>query len=271
LNLIQAVILGALQGLTEFLPISSSGHLVLGESLLKVKFGDISFEVFLHLGTFLAVVIYFRHSIWKILRAIYLKTKAILTKTSIDTYTEENWQLFWLIVLGSIPAGLIGVGFKDFFEKAFSSVRTVSLLLLFTGTVLFLTRYFKGIREKLKWADALWVGVAQAIAILPGVSRSGLTISAGIFRRVEPAKAAEFSFLLSLPAVFGASILELKDVLSQSNSNGGLTVYLAGAITALIVGYLAIKFLLGVIKRGKFQYFGYYCFALGFFFLIFTR
>jgi undecaprenyl-diphosphatase len=270
LSLIQAVILGALQGLTEFLPISSSGHLVLGESLLKVKFDDISFDVFLHLGTLLAVVIFFRHAIWKMLRAVYLKTKSILTKSRINTYHEEDWQLFWLIVLGTIPAGLIGVGFKDFFEKAFSSVRTVSLLLLFTGTVLFLTRYFKGIREKLKWADALWVGLAQAIAILPGVSRSGLTISAGIFRKVEPAKAAEFSFLLSLPAVLGASILELKDLLSQSNKSGGLTIYLAGAVTALIVGYIAIKFLLGVIKRGKFQYFGYYCFAVGLFFLIFA-
>ncbi len=271
MSLLQAIILGALQGLTEFLPISSSGHLVLGEFLLKIKFGDISFDVFLHVGTLLAVVIYFRHSIWKMLRAVWLKIRSMLIKKGTEAYLEEDWNLFWLIVLGSIPAGLIGVGFKDFFEKAFSSVRIVSVMLLFTGSVLFLTRFFKGMRERLKWVDALWVGLAQAIAILPGVSRSGLTISAGIFRKVEPARAAEFSFLLSLPAVLGASILELKDVLNQSNKNGGLIIYLVGAVTALIVGYIAIKFLLGVIKRGKFQYFSYYCLALGFFFLIFTR
>jgi undecaprenyl-diphosphatase len=270
LSLIQAVILGVVQGLTEFLPISSSGHLVLGESLLKVKFADIGFDVFLHVGTLLAVIIYFRQPIWKMLRAVWFKFKSKLVKKGDTEYLEEDWQLFWLIILGSIPAGLIGVGFKDFFEKAFSSVRIVSVMLLFTGTILFLTRFFKGVREKLRWADALWVGLAQAIAILPGVSRSGLTISAGIFRKVEPAKAAEFSFLLSLPAVLGANVLELKDVLSRSNKSGGVTVYLAGAIAALIVGYIAIKFLLGVIKKGKFQYFGYYCFAVGLFFLIFA-
>ncbi|HEX7401930.1 MAG TPA: undecaprenyl-diphosphate phosphatase [candidate division Zixibacteria bacterium] len=271
MSLLQAIILGLVQGLTEFLPISSSGHLVLGESLLKVKFDDISFEVFLHLGTLLAVVIFFRHSIWKMLRAVWFKVKSILIKNGTTSYLDEDWRLFWLIVLGSVPAGLIGVGFKDFLEKTFSSVRIVSVMLLFTGSVLFLTRFFKGLREKLKWGDAIWVGLAQAIAILPGVSRSGLTISAGIFRKVEPGKAAEFSFLLSLPAVIGACVLELKDVVSQSNTSRGLGIYLAGAVTALIVGYLAIKFLLKVIKRGKFQYFGYYCFALGFFFLIFTR
>lgn len=270
MSLLQAVILGLVQGLTEFLPISSSGHLVLGESLLKVKFNDISFEVFLHLGTLLAVVLFFRHSIWKMLQAVWFKVKSKLIKKSTTEYLDEDWRLFWLIILGSIPAGLIGVGFKNFFEKTFSSVKIVSIMLLFTGSVLFLTRFFRGLREKLKWADAIWVGLAQAIAILPGVSRSGLTISMGIFRKVEPGRAAEFSFLLSLPAVIGASILELKDVISQSNTGRGLSIYLAGAVTALIVGYLAIKFLLGVIKKGKFQYFGYYCFVIGIFFLIFT-
>ncbi|MFH1335687.1 MAG: undecaprenyl-diphosphate phosphatase [Candidatus Zixiibacteriota bacterium] len=271
MSLLQAAILGMVQGLTEFLPISSSGHLVLGESLLKVKFDDISFEVFLHLGTFLAVVIFFWHSIWKMLKAVYLKAKSMLTGSDTTSCQDEDWRLFWLILLGSIPAGLIGVGFKDFFEKSFSSVRIVSGMLIFTGLVLFLTRFFKGLREKLKWGDAIWVGLAQAIAILPGVSRSGLTISAGIFRGVEPGRSAEFSFLLSLPAVIGACVLELKDVVSLSNTSKGLSIYLAGAVTALIVGYVAIKFLLGIIKRGKFQYFGYYCLALGFFFLIFTR
>jgi len=271
LSLLQAVILGLVQGLTEFLPISSSGHLVLGESLLKVKFDDISFEVFLHLGTLLAVLIFFRHSIWKILLAVWFRTKSMLTGSDTTSYQDEDWRLFWLIVLGSIPAGLVGVGFKDIFEKSFSSVKIVAVMLLFTGSVLFLTRFFKGLREKLKWGDAVWVGLAQAIAILPGVSRSGLTISTGIFRKVEPGRAAEFSFLLSLPAVIGASVLELKDVIYQVNMGQGLRIYLAGAVIAFIVGYLSIKFLLKVIKRGKFQYFGYYCFALGFFFLIFTR
>ena len=265
MNLLQAIILGVVQGLTEFLPVSSSGHLVLGESLLKIKLTDISFEVFLHFGTLLAVTVYFRHKIWAMLKAVWLKVKTPRVRND----TDQDWRLFWLIIIGSIPAGLLGVWFKDTIEKSFSSVIFVSIMLLFTGLVLFLTRFFHAAKEKLSFMDALIVGFAQAIAILPGVSRSGLTISTGIFRRVEPGKAAEFSFLLSLPAVLGASVLKLKDVLSHSDANLDLMTYMIGAITAFVVGYLAIRFLLQIIKKGKFQYFGYYCFLVGFLFLIF--
>ncbi len=268
MNLLQAIILGLIQGLTEFLPISSSGHLVLGESLLKVRFDDISFEVFLHLGTFLAVVVYFRRTIRAMLKAVWIKTKALrANKTS--TTVDKDWHLFWLIMVGSIPAGFLGVLFEDIFEKSFSSVIFVSFMLLFTGLILFLTKYFHATKEKLSFSDAFIVGLAQAIAIFPGVSRSGMTISAGIFRGIDRSKAAEFSFLLSLPAILGASLLKLKDILNHVYVNQDLKTYVIGAMTAFVVGYLAIKFLLKIIKKGKFQYFSYYCFAVGLFFLIF--
>jgi len=269
LNLLEAILLGIVQGLTEFLPVSSSGHLVLGESLLKVKFDDISFEVFLHFGTFLSVVIVFRHTIWSMLKAVFLKTKSIFVSDASPSHSED-WRLFWLIIVGSIPAGIAGVLFKDYLEKSFSSVVLVSVMLLVTGVVLFVTKFFKTKKENLSFGDALWVGLAQAIAILPGISRSGSTISTGIFTGVKRSKSAEFSFLLSLPAVLGASLLELKDLLKHANLSQDLRIYIIGAVTAFVVGYLAIKFLLNVIKKGKFQYFGYYCFAVGLFFLIFS-
>jgi undecaprenyl-diphosphatase len=270
LSLLEVVLLGIVQGLTEFLPISSSGHLVLGEFLLKVKFDDISFEVFLHFGTFFSVVIVFRHTIQSMLKAVWLKAKSIFVRKA-TPFDSEDWRLFWLIVAGSIPAGIAGMLFKNYVEKSFSSILFVSFMLLVTGTVLLLTQFFRPAREKLSFGDALLVGLAQAFAMLPGISRSGLTISTGIFKGVERSKAAEFSFLLSLPAILGASLLESKEVLSHANSGQDLTIYLTGAVSAFVVGYLAIKFLLNVIKKGKFQYFAYYCFAVGFFFLIFSR
>lgn len=270
MSLLEAVLLGIVQGLTEFLPISSSGHLVLGEFLLGVKFDDISFEVFLHFGTFLSVVIVFRRTIWSMLKAVWLRAKSIFVRKVASSGTED-WNLFWLIIAGSIPAGVAGLLFKNYVEKSFSSVIFVAVMLLFTGTVLLLTQFFKATRAKLTFSDAFLVGLAQALAMLPGISRSGLTISTGIFKGVERSKSAEFSFLLSLPAVLGACLLELKEVLSHANSDQDLKMYLTGAITALVIGYLAIKFLLNVIKKGKFQYFGYYCFAVGLFFLIFSR
>jgi undecaprenyl-diphosphatase len=265
----EAVILGVLQGITEFLPISSSGNLVLGEFLLQVRFDDISFEVFVHLGTFLSVVIVFRRTIYFIFQAIWSKAKFVSSARNAPM-NDPYWRLFWLIAVGSIPAGMAGVLFRSYIEPCFSSVGFVSLMLLLTGLTLLTTRFFKGKREKITFNDALVVGVAQALAMFPGISRSGLTISTGIFKGLERSQAAEFSFLLSLPAILGASLLQLGEVLGSSQSGHEYLSYFLGMTSAFGVGYLAIKFLLNVIKKGKFQYFAYYCFVLGFSFLILT-
>jgi undecaprenyl-diphosphatase len=270
LTLLEAIILGIVQGLTEFLPISSSGHLVIGEFLLKVKFDDISFEVFLHLGTFFSVVVIFRRKIWSMAEAVWLKVRSVVTGKS-QTGGSDDLYLVGMIAIGSLPAGLFGLLLESYVEASFSSLLLVSIMLLFTGTALFLTRFFKGKRMKFRWGDALLVGLAQALAMLPGISRSGLTISTAIFAGIERSRAAEFSFLLSLPAILGASLVELKQVSTYANPGGDLAVYLVGAATAFGVGYLAIKFLLNVIKKGKFQYFAYYCFAVGIVFLIVSR
>jgi undecaprenyl-diphosphatase len=284
MNAYASVALGILQGLTEFLPISSSGHLVLGENLLRVKFEDISFEVFLHFGTFLSVVIVFRRTIWGMIKAVAEKAGAVYggradarpagrsQTNSLEydqTCSNENWTLFCLILLGSVPAGILGILFKEVVEKSFSSPLFVSIMLFFTGSFLFLTKFFKKAEGKIKFFDAFLIGIAQAMAMLPGISRSGLTISTGIFRGIKREKAAEFSFLLSLPAILGATALKLKDVLNESNPSFNLWIYLIGMVCAFLFGCLAIKFLLNVIRKGKFEFFGYYCFLIGFLSLIF--
>jgi undecaprenyl-diphosphatase len=278
LSWLESAALGILQGLTEFLPISSSGHLVLGENLLKVKFDDISFEVFLHFGTFLSVVIVFRKTIWGMIKAVASGGRAGFgahSRTNLvkydQTYPNENLRLFWLILLGSVPAGILGILFKEYVERSFSSSLFVSVMLLITGSVLFLTKFFKKTKGKIKFFDAFLIGLAQALAMLPGISRSGLTISTGIFRGIQRERAAEFSFLLSLPAILGASALKLKDVLNENSFSSNLWLYLIGAVCAFLFGCLAIKFLLNVIRKGKFEFFGYYCFLIGFLSLIFLK
>jgi undecaprenyl-diphosphatase len=275
---LESAALGILQGLTEFLPISSSGHLVLGQHLLKVKFGDISFEVFLHFGTLLSVVMVFRRTIWGMTRAVASKAVAVYSGCSRadslrydQTRLDQDWRLFWLILLGSVPAAILGILFKESVERSFSSPIFASLMLLITGLVLFLTKFLKKAEGGVKASDAVLVGTAQAVAMLPGISRSGLTISTGIFRGVRREKAAEFSFLLSLPAILGATALKLKDVLDKSNPVFDLWPYLMGMISAFLFGWLAIRFLLKVIRKGKFEFFGYYCFLIGFLSLIFLR
>ncbi len=251
---------------------------MLGENLLKVRFDDIAFEVFLHFGTCLSVVIVFRKTIWGMIKAVASKGRAPFaggSRASLlphdQTHLNKDWRLFWLILAGSVPAGILGILFKEAVEKSFSSPLFASIMLLITGSVLLLTKLFKEAEGKIKFPDAFLIGVAQAIAMLPGISRSGLTISTGIFRGIQREKAAEFSFLLSLPAILGASALKLSDVLNKSNPSSDLWVYLIGMILAFSSGCLAIKFLLKAITKGRFEYFGYYCFLIGFLSLIFLR
>jgi undecaprenyl-diphosphatase len=270
LSLLEAVVLGIVQGLTEFLPISSSGHLVLGEFLLKVKLDDLSFEVFVHFGTFLSVVIVFRRAIWSVLEAVWVRIGSVFTGES-SSAGREDWRTFWLLVVASVPAGLAGLMFKSHIQKSFSSATFAAAMLLVTSVVLFLTPFFRGAKDRLGFGDAIAIGLAQALAMLPGISRSGMTISAGIFKGVKPSRAAEFSFLLSLPAILGASLLEMTEMAGNPQPAQNLSVYLVGAATAFLTGYLAIRLLLDMIKKGRFQYFAYYCFAVGLLFLVLTR
>jgi undecaprenyl-diphosphatase len=247
--------LGIVQGLTEFLPISSSGHLVFFQSLLGLKEPPIFFDVMLHLGTLLAVVVYFRTDIRKIIEGIgsTLRRK------------EENKQeakLFLLIILATIPTGLMGILFKDWFESFFSKPKLVGGMLILTGLILWLTRWTKKEGKSLGrmgWFDAILIGIAQGIAIIPGISRSGATISMGLFCGLDRELSAKFSFLLSIPAILGAILLEYK----KMDTVSGLGSMLIGTAVAFGVGILALTVLIRIIKMGKIFSFSYYCCGMG--------
>lgn len=245
--------------MTEFLPVSSSGHLVISEGLFGIRSDDIIFEVLVHFGTLIAVLIYFRKKIYDIIKAIFT---AVFRKSGPISSPDLKLALF--LVIGTVPAVIIGLLFEELIVEAFKSPRWASGMLLVTALILFSTRWAVDRSKNLGSPQALAVGLAQALAIMPGISRSGSTISMGMWLGMNKSEAAEFSFLLSIPAIAGATIFKLPDMFASAGDTDLLPVYLAGALVSAIVGYLSIAFLLSVIKKGKFFYFGLYCLIIGF-------
>ncbi len=255
MNLLQAIFLGVVQGLTEFLPVSSSGHLVFFQSLFGMKEPQLFFDVMLHLGTLLAVVVYFRSDIWKIAQGM----GAILKRSHKNL---PQVKLFLWIIVATIPTGLIGIFFKDWFESLFSKPKVVGIMLLITGLVLFLTRWVKKegrTIEKMNWMDSIIIGIAQGIAIIPGISRSGATISTGLFCGLNRELSGKFSFLLSIPAILGATFLESHKIGSSLEVQIGLL----GMAVAFLVGIFSLTLLTKIIKMGKIFNFSYYCCGMG--------
>lgn len=266
MTIIQAIILGILQGATEFLPVSSSAHLVLVPWLMGWDPPVLTFDTTLHLGTLLAVLIYFRRDVWAIILGVL--------KTLKDRNLADPWgRLGWLVALGTIPAGLAGVFLDDFFEGFFSgSYLAVSVFLLITGVILFVSeRIAQKARtlEKMTWLDAALIGVAQAVAILPGISRSGATIATGLGLGFTRTEAARFSFLLSMPIIFSAGILQLLKLIT---GNGGEMVpgalLVAGFIAAALSGYACIRFLMDYVRSRSLYIFSIYCWVFGLFCLV---
>jgi undecaprenyl-diphosphatase len=209
----------------------------------------------LHLGTLLAVVVYFRTDIWKIIQGL----GAILKR---EEKNREGAKLLFWIILATLPTGLMGVLLKDWFESFFSKPRMVGVMLLITGLMLWLTRWTKKegktIKE-MKWIDAILIGTAQGLAIIPGISRSGATISTGLFCGLDREPSGRFSFLLSIPAILGATLLEFGKVSLESS----LWTILIGTATAFGMGILSLTFLMKIIKIGRFFNFSYYCWGMG--------
>ncbi len=259
-----AFILGLVQGLTEFLPVSSSGHLVLGQEVLGVLQADnITFEVFVHFGTLFSILAIFWKDVLRILSSLF---KGVKQPSKISSFLkeDEHFKLAVLIVVGSIPAAIIGLSFKPYVERAFSDVNLVGVMLMVTGLVLFLTRLARPKPDKLVgWGTAIFIGFAQALAVMPGISRAGMTISAGLFAGVAREEAARYSFLLALPAIFGATLLETFEITSAPLEKQFIIVLIIGTIAAFIAGYIAIKTIFIVLKRDKFSYFSFYCLTVG--------
>jgi len=247
LTLIDILILAVVQGITEWLPISSSGHLVIIERYLGLTL-PLIFNVMLHVGTLFAVLAVFWRDIIKIVKAL----------VKLDFKTDEG-KLALLIAVGSVPTALIGFFFHDILESFFYNLLVVGIALLITGFVLFVSERRKNNR-KLNYLDSLLIGVAQGVAIIPGISRSGVTIAAGLLRKVKKETAFKYSFLLSVPAVIGATIMESRDLVIGNVDAAALFL---GAIISMVVGYVSLRFLQKIVMEEKFHLFAYYCWIVG--------
>lgn len=263
----ESTLLGSVQGVTEFLPISSSGHLVIFQNLLGFKEPQVLFDVVVHFGTLLAVVSVYRRDLWRIMVEVFTAFRETVRTQDFRKSWEAHpyLRLGVNLVLATLPAAAAGVFFEDALERIFGSLSSAAGMLLITGTVLFFTRRSKDQAidlEKLSLLDGLAIGVAQAFALLPGISRSGMTIATGLFRGLNRDLAARFSFLLSVPAILGANVLEIHKISGHLDSKEGLPFFLGG-VTALVTGYLALRILLRMVHSGKLHHFAYYCWAVG--------
>ncbi len=305
MTLLDALILGIIQGLTEFFPVSSSGHLVLGQAVLGISLPGILFDVAVHIATLVAVLFVYR-----------AKVARLITGLSVPG-PEGSREYLLKLVVATIPAAIVGVGFEDEFAALFDDAAFAANMILVTGTVVWSTRWATGARRfgvtelvplavaaglslyagrigpfllvlavqavimavaratapaevhgEPTWSGAALMGIAQALAILPGISRSGSTVVAALWRRIDPVAAAEFSFLMSVPAIMGAAVLQVPDAMAT-----GLTVpagpLAVGFIGAAVSGVLAIRFFVSLLRRQNFYWFAYYCWTAAGLFLIF--
>ena len=248
MNSFQAVLLGLIQGLTEFIPVSSSGHLVIVQHFFDIKENQILFNVILHIGTLIPIFIIF----WQDIRDIILLKK------------EKRKESIY-ILLAIIPTGIIGILFEDFFENLFANAYLTAFMLIITGFILYITEKIDGGEKEvgeLKFWQPLLVGIAQGGAIIPGISRSGTTIAASLFQGLNREAAARFSFLMSIPVIGGAGFLQFLNVIESGTLNIEFKIIILGFISAFISGYFAIKVLLKVLAEKKLDYFSYYCWTV---------
>ncbi len=268
MTFLEAIFLGIIQGLTEFLPISSTGHLTIAGKLMGVISTEnpehwTSFMAVIQLGTLLAIIIYFWKDLWGIfidfMKDNMIKPKKISTQSS-------NSKMGWLIILGSIPVAIIGLGFKDIIESAFTkNLYVIATSLIVLGIILALAEKLGKFKRDIKditWKDTLIIGFAQSLALIPGSSRSGTTITAGIFLGLKRETAARFSFLLSVPAILGSGLLEFYSSLEYIQFDGMINLILATVVSA-ISGYITISFLLSFLKKNSTMVFVFYRIAIG--------
>lgn len=303
----EALILGIVQGVTEFFPVSSSGHLVMTEQLLGLELPGLGFEVAVHVATLLSVV------------AVYRARIGVLLRGLVGLHHESSWPYFWKLVIASIPAAFVGLLFEDWFAARFDDPIFSGTMLLVTGTFVWSTRWttsegrpgpmelvpvavaavvsllagtvvpflavlaVEGVimgvgratapaewHDRVGWSDAALMGVAQSVAILPGISRSGSTVVTGLWRRVDPVLAAEFSFLMSIPAILGAAVLSLPDLAGEGTTVGAVPLVI-GFVGAAVAGVLAIRFFVALLRKQNFYSFAWYCWAAATLFIIYLR
>ena len=246
MQIVDVIVLGILQGLTEFLPVSSSGHLVLGQYLLNVKSPGNTLEILFHLGTLGSVVFVFSQDILNIIFTIKKKSTQKLLK---------------YIIVATIPAVIVGITLRNKIEILFESVSSVGFALLFTGLVLILSSVFKNKNSEHSLFTSVVIGFGQALAIIPGISRSGMTITLSLFFGFSAKESAKFSFLLSIPVIAGAGILGMQDI--QTDETFSADIIIAALFSSFFVGIISLRILIKLLELGKFYIFGIYCICLG--------
>lgn len=256
---IDVTVLAILQGVAEFLPISSSGHLVIGQHLLGLEEPGMRLDIFLHVGTLFAIAVFYFSRLWSIFRGLFVRG---------ETYERrrEAWMYLGKIVVSAIPAVVVYAIFKKQIDPLFENAKMVGALLMFTGAMLVGTRLLPRGTRDVSFLRALWMGAMQAVALLPGVSRSGMTLAAARSGRIDPEKSAEFSFLMSAPLIVGGAMLDVvKDISSTDPSQCEISWWLIcwGALLAAVVGYFSLKLLVATLKGKWFWLFGPYCIVAG--------
>lgn len=259
------IFLGIVQGLTEPLPISSSGHVFVLKKLLGITTNDLNFEIIVNFGSLLAILVIYKDDLIKLIKNFfkYFKVK--------NEETKNDFKYCTLIILGSIPVGIMGLLFKDLIEEKLNNMSIVGISFLVTSLFLLLVSNIKGKRkeEDMNIKDSLVVGLTQVVALLPGISRSGSTLIGGLFRKLDRTTALKYSFMLYIPVSVGTTILGFKDLLEMNNIHKLVLPYGLGFIASMVVSYFTLRWFMNVVKKGNLKYFSLYTLILGLLILIF--
>ncbi|MBQ3583656.1 MAG: undecaprenyl-diphosphate phosphatase [Lachnospiraceae bacterium] len=282
MSLLESIILGIIQGIAEFLPISSSGHLAIFKKIFGLSDVGLTYDILLHAGTLVAVFIVYWSDIWKLIKegvgiivdalknvGRFFSSKVKKQDANYIKIVNTAYRKFViLIIISTIPTGIFGLVFKKIFNLDNPALIVPGISLLITSLMLFIVDDLPAgtkTPKEMTYKNALIIGIAQGIATLPGISRSGTTLTVGVLNGLERKFAVKYSFIMSIPAILGACVLDLKDLFSPENSitSTELTYYLIGAVVAAVVGYICIRVLLNLFKNRKMKYFSYYCFVAG--------
>lgn len=282
MNLIESIILGFIQGVAEFLPVSSSGHLAIFKTLFGLEEVGLAFDLMLHLGTLVAVFIVYWSDIWELIKEGFAIIADCGRNTArfcsnrfkggsheyINIVSTAYRKFVMLVIVSTIPTGILGLVFKKVFNLDHPSLIIPGIALLITGLMLSIVDDIPNGGKKPEnttYRNAAVIGIAQGVATLPGISRSGTTLTVGLLNGLDRSFAVKYSFIMSIPAILGANILEIKDMFEPANriTSGEFINYLVGTVVAAVVGYVCIKTMLVIVRNKKMKYFSYYCFAMG--------
>ena len=270
---LQAIILGLVQGLAEFLPISSSGHLAILENFFGIKENLLFFAVMLHFGTLLAVFVAFWKDIWELLKELVLTIKDLIGRKGLRLDERPVRKLGVMIIVACIPTAIIGFALGDVFEGLYSKPIAIAIMFVITGILLILAETYGGGNrtiENLNYRNSLFIGLVQGIAIIPGISRSGSTLFSSLLCKLDRDFAVKFVFLISIPTILGSVILELPDGIKEGVSGSDWGPVIVGVIVSFISGLFAVKVMLKVVKNRKLKYFSYYLFVLAVIVVVYT-